>query len=98
MVIRLIETLVVVFLLVLIGTEFFYPLLTNKKLFPSFRKNDCGNKDKDVKEKPADAGELGKKIEDAKEKVKQVKDTQEEVREYYENAQSMKTESDGLLK
>ena len=70
-------------------TEFFYPLLTGKPLFGSFRKVE----EKKIQEEVP----LEEKISQAKEKVKEIKDVQEEVNKKFKSAEQLKSEADDLL-
>jgi hypothetical protein len=71
-------------------TEFFYPLLTNKPLFGSFRKSV-------PVEETKEESSLEEKISSAKEKVKEVKNVQEEVNKNFKSAEQLKAEADDLL-
>ncbi len=87
----ILEFIVVAFIVLISITEFFYPLLTGKPLFGSFRKNssmDAKNVDPSLEEKLAEA----------KEKIKEVKDIQDEVNNHYKSAEQLKEEADKLLK
>ncbi|MFM8741317.1 MAG: hypothetical protein ACKOC0_14100 [Cytophagales bacterium] len=70
-------------------TEFFYPLLTGKPLFGSFRKVDEAKIQEEVP--------IEEKISNAKEKVKEIKDVQEEVNKKFKSAEQLKAEADDLL-
>jgi hypothetical protein len=70
-------------------TEFFYPLLTGKPLFGSFRKVE----EKKIQEEVP----LEEKVSKAKEKVKEIKDVQEEVNKKFKSAEQLKSEADDLL-
>jgi hypothetical protein len=70
-------------------TEFFYPLLTGKPLFPSFRK-----KEQTPTETPSD---LEDQLSKAKEKIAEMKSIQEEVNKKFKSAEQLKKESDNLF-
>lgn len=70
-------------------TEFFYPLLTGKPLFGSFRKKETNGTPQELP--------LEEKISKAREKVKEVKDVQEEVNKKFKSAEQLKAEADDLL-
>ena len=73
-------------------TEFFYPLLTQKPLFGSFRKKS------NTENKSKNNDPLTEKISDAKVKVQEVKQVQEKVSENFDSAKKLKKDSDNLLK
>jgi hypothetical protein len=85
----LIEFVFLAAIVLLSITEFFYPLLTGKPLFGSFRKKQ---------EVPvSDPEPLQEKISRAKEKMKEVKDIQQEVNNNFKSAEKLKEEADDLL-
>ena len=71
-------------------TEFFYPLLTGKPLFGSFRKKIETDP---TQQEPS----LEEKISKAKEKVKEVKNVQEEINQKFKSAEQLKAQADDLL-
>lgn len=85
----LIEFVVLAAIVLLAITEFFYPLLTGKPMFGSFRKKVV------VEQKPSSIeDELAK----AKEKIAEVKNIQNEVNKNFKSAEQLKEESDNLFK
>ena len=85
----ILEFIIVAFIVLISITEFFYPLLTGKPLFGSFRKNSVDTKNVDPS--------LEEKLAEAKEKIKEVKDIQDEVNNHYKSAEQLKEEADKLL-
>ncbi len=81
------EVFLVFLLAVFMFTEFFYPVLKGKKLFPSFRKQEA-----EVKT------ELKDKVEEAKEKVAEVKDVVDEVTKEFDKVKDLKKDADDMLK
>ncbi len=73
-------------------TEFFYPLLTGKPLFQSFRKRV-----ETPQPEPQKEPSLEEKLSDAKEKIKEVKTVQDEVNKKFKSAEELKNESDNLF-
>ena len=88
---RLLEYLLLAGIVLLAITEFFYPLLSGKPFFGSFRKKKMRDID------PAETGTLNQKVNQAKAKVQQVKKVQDEVDQHYKSAEQLKEESDQLL-
>ncbi len=85
----LIEFVFLAAIVLLSITEFFYPLMTRKPLFGSFRKRP---------ETPVAAPEpLQEKVSRAKEKAKEIKDIQEEINSNFKTAEKLKEEADDLL-
>lgn len=87
-----IEYIIIAAIILISITEFFYPLLTQKPLFGSFRRKTT------TQEKHRTDGPLDEKLSQAKEKVKEVKKVQDEVAENFKSAEELKNESDNLLK
>lgn len=90
--------LILVLAIVLVAiTEFFYPLLAGKPLFGSFRKTTAK-----TEEKKSSDGPLEEKVYVAKEKVadvkEEVKTVQDEVTKHFKTAEELKREADDLLK
>jgi len=73
-------------------TEFFYPLLTGKPLFQSFRKRA-----ETPQPEPQQEPSLEDKLSEAKEKIKEVKSVQDEVNKKFKSAEELKEESDNLF-
>lgn len=69
-------------------TEFFYPLVVGKPLFPSFRKGT---------ETPPEKSSLENELAKAKAKVAEVKTIQDEVNKNFKSAEQLKEESDNLF-
>ena len=88
----IIEYIIIAAIILISITEFFYPLLTQKPLFGSFRRKTI------TQEKARTEGPLDEKLSQAKEKVKEVKKVQDEVAENFKTAEEFKNESDNLLK
>ncbi len=86
----ILELVVLAFLVLLSITEFFYPLLTGKPLFGSFRKK------LNVDQKSTDES-LESKVSKAKEKIREVKDIQNEVNKNFKSSAQLKKEADNLL-
>lgn len=86
----ILEFIFLAFIVLLSITEFFYPLLTGKPMFGSFRK-------KVVEEQKQDDASLESKVSEAKEKIKAVKDIQNEVNQHYKSAEQLKDEADNLF-
>ncbi len=89
---RIIEYIAIAAVVLIFITEFFYPLLTQKPLFGSFR-SKTGNEGKTESKSG-----LEDKISDAKEKVKEVKTVQDEVSENFKSAKDLKKDADNLFK
>lgn len=87
----ILEFIVLAFIVLMSITEFFYPLMVGKPLFPSFRK-----KEKFAEQKVDDAS-LESKVSAAKEKIREVKDIQNEVDQHFKSAEQLKEEADNLL-
>jgi len=87
----LIEYIAILAIVLFSITDFFYPLLTGRPLFGSFRKTEKTMEK--VEEKNLEA-----KINEAREKVQEVKAVQGEVTENYKTAEQLKDEADNLLK
>lgn len=87
-----IEYLIVATLVLLSITEFFYPILSGKKIFGSFRKENS------LKPTHQANIDLKSKIEDARQKVNEVKGVQQEVNKHFDEADKLKNESDDLIK
>lgn len=88
---RILELMALATILLLLITEFFYPLITGKPLFSSFRNT------KPIEPKPKQSSSLNDKINIAKEKVKEVKSIQNEVDKNYKSAEDLKNKADDLL-
>lgn len=88
----ILEFIVLAAIVLLSITEFFYPLVTGRPLFGSFRKVSAPFEEQEVKDPT-----LEEKISMAKEKVKEVKDIQKEVDKNFKSAENLKEESDNLL-
>ncbi len=92
----IVEYLVFAAIVLISITEFFYPLLTQKPLFGSFRKKTT------EEPKPKDNNPLNEKISEVKVKVQEVKEevkeVQNEVSENFDSAKKLKKDSDNLLK
>ncbi len=73
-------------------TEFFYPLLTGKPLFQSFRKRV-----ETPQPEPPKETSLEEELAKAKEKIKEVKSVQNEVNKKFKSAEELKEESDNLF-
>lgn len=90
---RLLEYLVLAAVVMISITEFFYPLLTGKPLFGSFRKKVSAIKPNDEA--------LDQKLQKAKEKIQDVRhdviNVQKEVDDHFKTAEELKEESDNLL-
>jgi membrane-associated HD superfamily phosphohydrolase len=87
---RLLEIIALAAVVLVSVTEFFYPLLTGKPFFGSFRKT----------KKTTAAGNntsLDDKLNTAKAKVEEIKNVQNEVDDNYKTAEQLKEESDKLL-
>ena len=87
----ILEFVVLAFIVLMSITEFFYPLIMGKPLFPSFRKNEP------VEEPNQDDASLESKVSKAKEKVREVKDIQSEVNQHFKSAEQLKDEVDNLF-
>jgi len=85
------EFIFLAFIVLLSVTEFFYPLITGKPLFGSFRKSAA------VVEQERDNASLESKVFKAKEKINEVKDIQNEVNQHFKSAEQLKAEADNLL-
>lgn len=88
----LLEYLVMAAIVLLSITEFFYPLLTNKPFFGSFRKRQP-----EVAKPKQAPSSLKEKVNKAKEKVQEVKDIQQEIDKNFKSAEQLKEESDNLM-
>lgn len=88
---KTIELIIVVAIVLVFITEFFYPLFSGKPLFASFRKQPTSTAPQ--KGQPP----LEDKINLAKEKVHEIKTIQNEVNENYKSAEELKKEADDLL-
>jgi hypothetical protein len=86
----ILEFIVLAFVVLFAITDFFYPLLTGKPLFGTFRK-------KVQTDQLAGDPSLKEKLEQAKEKIKEVKDIQNEVTQHFKSAEQLKAEADDLL-
>jgi len=84
------EFIFLAFIVLLSITEFFYPLLTGKPLFGSFRKQV-------VEEQKQNDASLESKVSKAKDKINEVKDIQNEVNQHYQSAERLKGEADNLF-
>jgi hypothetical protein len=88
----IIELILIAGIVLVAITEFFWPLITGKPLFGSFRKS------KSAETKIAVEGSYNEKISKAKAKVQEVKDIQNELNENFKSAEQLKKEADDLLK
>ncbi|MEO7991596.1 MAG: hypothetical protein ABI663_18735 [Chryseolinea sp.] len=88
----ILEFIVLAFIVLMSITEFFYPLMVGKPLFPSFRKEEMV-----AEQKTDDDASLASKVSQAKEKVREVKDIQNEVDQHFKSAEQLKEEADNLL-
>jgi len=86
---RILELIVVLAVILVSITEFFYPLIAGKPFFGSFRKIK--------KTTVSERGSLDDKVNRAKEKVEEIKKVQEEVDDNYRSAEQLKKDSDDLL-
>jgi len=84
---KVIEFIFIMGIIILLCTEFFYPLFSNKPIFGSFRTS-----------KKSNAKSIPEQIETAKKKVKEVKEVQKKVNLRFKNVKDLKKESDELLK
>jgi membrane-associated HD superfamily phosphohydrolase len=86
---RILELIVVIAVILISITEFFYPLIAGKPFFGSFRRTK--------KTMATEPGSLDDKVNQAKEKVEEIKKVQNEVDSNYRSAEQLKKESDDLL-
>ncbi|MBS1505461.1 MAG: hypothetical protein JSS79_02335 [Bacteroidetes bacterium] len=84
----ILELLVLSGIVLISLTEFFYPLVVGKPLFPSFRKQT---------ETPPETTSLKDELSKAKAKVAEVKNVQDEVNKNFKSAEQLKEESDNLF-
>lgn len=88
-IIEIIASLAIVLIFI---TEFFWPLITGKPIFGSFRKNSSASKPAEEEMSMED------KLAKAKAKAQEIKKIQTEIDEKLKTAEQMKSEADDLLK
>lgn len=88
---KIIEFIALAAIVLILITEFFYPILSGKPLFGSFRKSKTSSP------KISETESLNEKINTAKEKVEEIKTVQNEVNTNFKTAEQLKDESDKLL-
>lgn len=94
----IVELIVIIAIVMVSVTEFFWPLLTGKPLFGSFRKSKPVDLNTPIEVKtPPTESSFDEKIAKAKEKVVEVKEVQNEVNKHYKTAEQLKDKSDDLL-
>jgi len=89
---RLVELIFLAAVVLFAITDVFVPLVTDSKLFPTFRRK------KVVDVPKPDNSTLEAKIDVAKAKVAEVKEVQKEVQKEFEKTKDLKDKSDNLMK
>ena len=84
----ILELLILAGIVLISLTEFFYPLVVGRPLFPSFRKRT---------ETPPEKSSLENELSKAKAKVADVKNIQQEINKNFKSAEQLKEESDNLF-
>ena len=87
----ILEFILLACLVLMATTEFFYPLISGKPLFGSFRKRQI------IAAQKQNETSFEEKISNAKVKIKEVKDLQKEVNKKFKSAEQLKQEADDLL-